>query len=193
MFGNNLLNPPQFLRREAPATLQADGIKPNLRLAVVTFHMNMRRFFAIASIEEKAVRTTPQDCGHCSIAKTRCSNGSNVQTKIPIGQRARDGVRRESSLGQNDQGNRAAAIDSDLKTRLVGRSGSRHGYLALRSIFNGVTILFGMRVASRNVRSRFVQNGDRDDDVADDQTNHATVRTSEIIQRAERAANTAEE
>lgn len=69
MFGYNLLDPPQFLCREATATFQADGVKPKLRLAVVTFHMNMRRFPAVTGVEEKAVRSTPQDCGHRALPK----------------------------------------------------------------------------------------------------------------------------
>ena len=99
VFGDNLLDPAQFLRREAPATFQADGIKPNLCFAVVTFHMNMRRFTAVASVEEQAVRSTPQDCGHRSIAETNCSSMSMVQNTIPVGQRTRISRRPAPSPG----------------------------------------------------------------------------------------------
>lgn len=90
MFGYYLLDLPQFLCREAPTTFQTDGVKPHLRLTVVTLHMNMRRFLAIAGVEEKAVRTTPQDCGHRGIAKPGCSSGNLVPIMILSGRRAWD-------------------------------------------------------------------------------------------------------
>ncbi len=67
MISDNLLDPPEFLRREASATFEADRVEPDLRLAVVAFHMYMGRFIAVTRVEEKTVRSNSQDCGHqCS-------------------------------------------------------------------------------------------------------------------------------
>ena len=84
VFGHNLPDPPQFLRREVPPTFQADGLKPTFRLAVVTFHMNMRRFLAIASVEEK-VRTSDEDFRHPdshALILTRLAGCATANTAI---------------------------------------------------------------------------------------------------------------
>lgn len=64
MFGNNLLDPPQLLSGEASATFEPDGNKPEFGFALIALHVNMSRFIAVASVKEKPIRSTPQDCRH---------------------------------------------------------------------------------------------------------------------------------
>ena len=89
MIRDNLLDPPKFLRREASATFEADGIEPELRLAVVPFHMYMGRFIAVTREEEKPIWSNAQDCGHrcftnCACLQQAWSHSQLARTLPPV-------------------------------------------------------------------------------------------------------------
>lgn len=55
-------NPCNLDARKTTAALQPNGIKPELRNAVVSLHMNVLWFVAVTRIEEESVRARPQNC-----------------------------------------------------------------------------------------------------------------------------------
>ena len=55
IFSCHLLDLSKFLSRKAPTSFKADGIEPNLRFAIITFHMYVRRFTTITGIEEESI------------------------------------------------------------------------------------------------------------------------------------------
>lgn len=69
MFGRNVLDSPEFLAREASASLETDWIEPKLRFVIITFDMHVWRFITITGIEEESVWTNSQNGGHQSFAK----------------------------------------------------------------------------------------------------------------------------
>ena len=68
IFCCDLLDSSQFLSREASTSFEADGIEPNLRVAIITFHMYVWRFTTVTSIEEESIGANSQDGRHQSLA-----------------------------------------------------------------------------------------------------------------------------
>jgi hypothetical protein len=64
MLNDQSLNVVELRAREAGTRLQIDRTKPKFGFAGVALHMDMRRFMAIASVEEKTVRTRSEDGRH---------------------------------------------------------------------------------------------------------------------------------
>ena len=61
---HQLLDLPNLRGPEASAGLEPNRIQPELRGAVISLDMNMRRLVPIAGVEEQAIRPRPQDCRH---------------------------------------------------------------------------------------------------------------------------------
>lgn len=89
VFRCNLFDPPQFLSGKASTSFKADRIEPNLRFAIITFYMYVRRFITIAGIEEESIWANTLNGRHQSFAN-RVSRGKGL-------------VCRATSFGQNDE------------------------------------------------------------------------------------------
>jgi len=68
IFGCHLLDLPQLFSRKAPASFKADWIEPNLRFAIITFHMYVWRFITVTGIEEESKWANSQNGRHQSFA-----------------------------------------------------------------------------------------------------------------------------
>jgi hypothetical protein len=68
VFRCNLFDSPEFLSRKTSTSFEADWIKPNLRFAIITFHMYVRRFITVTGIEEESIRANSQNGRHQSFA-----------------------------------------------------------------------------------------------------------------------------
>jgi hypothetical protein len=55
----NPLNPIKFLTAEASASLESDGIEPELRCIIIAFDVNVKGLAAVTSIKEESVRSNP--------------------------------------------------------------------------------------------------------------------------------------
>lgn len=64
IFHDNLLNLANFRSRKSAATLQADGIQPELSDIIVAFNVNVGWFVPIACVEEEAVRAVAENGRH---------------------------------------------------------------------------------------------------------------------------------
>src|SRR5262245_46341155 len=56
----------ELLGGETSAPLQVDWIEPELRLAIVTPYMDVRRLIPVARVEEEAIRSGAENSGHRS-------------------------------------------------------------------------------------------------------------------------------
>jgi hypothetical protein len=63
---HQLLDPTDLVSSETATIPQPNLIKPELRSVLVVLDVNMSRFFAVASIEEEAVRANPKYRRHAA-------------------------------------------------------------------------------------------------------------------------------
>jgi hypothetical protein len=69
MFLDQFANPVDFLAPEAPASLQPYGVKPELRLAIITFNMDVGRFTAITGVKEEPEWPCEEDSRHARMIR----------------------------------------------------------------------------------------------------------------------------